>query len=191
MASHQLIDTYLTELAGGLPADAVDELADGLLETWHHHRDRGLGPTAAARTAIAEFGTARQITDAFVAQATGRRTARMLLSTGPIVGVCWGASLMAARVWTWPVPAAAAASFAITLLAAVACLVAAATSRHSYRRTRLGDIGAAGLVALDVAMLVAVPLAAPALVWPMALAVPASLCRVGITLRRLPGVFAR
>lgn len=191
MASHQLIDTYLADLAGRLPADAVEELADGLLETWHRHLDRGLTPAAAAHTAIAEFGTATQITDAFVTQATGRRTARMLLSTGPIVGACWCASLMAARAWTWPVPAAAAASFAITLLAVVACLVAAATSRHSYRRTRLGDLGAFGLVALDVAILAAVLLAAPVFVWPMALAVPASLCRVGITLRRLPGVCAR
>lgn len=191
MASHQLIDTYLAELARRLPADAVDELADGLLETWHHHLDRGHGPTAAARAAIAEFGTTAQITGAFVAQATGRRTARMLLATGPIFGVCWGTSLIAAHVWTWPVPTAAAVGFAAALLAVVACLVIAATSRHNYRRTRLGDLGAAGLVALDVAMLAAVLLAAPAFVWPMALAVPASLARVGITMRRLPGRVAR
>jgi hypothetical protein len=40
-------------------------------------------------------------------------------------------------------------------------------------------------------MLAAVLLAAPAFVWPMALAIPASLARVGITLRRLPSTVAR
>jgi hypothetical protein len=191
MASHQLIDTYLAELAGRLPADAVDELADGLLESWHHHVERGLTPTGAAHAAIAEFGTTAQITGAFVAQANGRRTARMLLGTGPIYGACWGASLIAARVWTWPVPTAVTAGFAATLLTVVVCLVVAATSRHNYRRTRLGNLGATGLVALDVAMLAVVLLAAPAFVWPMMLAVPASLARVGITLRRLPRTLAR
>jgi hypothetical protein len=186
MAGDHLIDAYLQELAGRLPADTVDELADGLLATWHQHRDRGLPPTAAAHAAIAEFGTPAEITDAFVVHATGRRAARALLATGPPVGACWGVSLIAAKVWTWPVPTAAVALFAVTLLCVVGCLLAAATSRHSYRRTRLGDLGAAGLLALDTAMLVAVLLVAPAFVWPMALAIPASLVRIALTLRRVP-----
>lgn len=37
---HQLIDAYLDEMADRLPVDAVDELTDGLLETWNHHLDQ-------------------------------------------------------------------------------------------------------------------------------------------------------
>ena len=185
MASHHLIDAYLDELAGRLPAGNVDELADGLVETWRHHLGHGLPPTEAAIAAIAEFGTLTEVTDAFVAQAAGRRTARGLLATGPIVGVCWGVSLIAAKAWTWPIPAAAAAVFAATLVSVVAALVVAASSRHNYRRTRLGHVGATGLVMLDLTMLTAVILVAPALVWPMALAVPASLARIAMTVRRV------
>lgn len=188
MASHQLIDAYLDELAGRLPADAVDEIADGLHEAWRHHLDRGVAPSEAARAAIAEFGPAAQVIDAFVVNATGRRTARLLLATGPIIGICWGASLLLARAWTWPIPAPAAGVFAAALLTVVACLVMAATSRHGYRRTRLGHVGAAGLVALDTTMIAAVLLAAPTLVWPMALAIAASLARMGITWRHLAPV---
>jgi hypothetical protein len=186
MAGYPLIDAYLGELAGRLPSDAVDELADGLHETWCHHLDQGLTPSAAARAAIAEFGTPHQITGAFVAHATGRRTARTLLVTGPLFGVCWGTSLIAAKAWAWPIPAIAGAAFAVSLLAVVGCLVAAATSQHNYRRTRLGNLGAAGLIALDAAMITAVTFAAPTLVWPMAIAIPASLIRIATTLHRIP-----
>lgn len=186
MAGHHLIDAYLAELAGRLPPEVVDELADGLRETWRHHLARGLGPTAAAHAAIAEFGTPAQVTDAFVADATGRRTARVLLATGPVFGACWGTSLVTARAWTWPIPVTASAAFAFALVAAVGCLAAAATSRHDYRRTRLGDLGAAGLAGLDTVMIAAVTIAAPAPVWPMAVAVPASLVRIAMTVSRLP-----
>src|SRR5215207_2147111 len=104
MASHRLIEEYLAELARHLPADVVDELADGLIETWRHFASSGLAPTSAARAAIAEFGTPEEITRGFVAQAPGRRTAVLLLASGPLVGVCWGTTLVAAEVWTWPVP---------------------------------------------------------------------------------------
>jgi hypothetical protein len=191
MASHELIDAHLAALARRLPSDAVDELTDGLVESWQHHRAAGLATADAARAAIAEFGTAEQIADAFVAQSPGRRSARTLLATGPLVGACWGASLGYAHAWTWPVPAPAAAGFAATLVVVVAVLVAAATSRHSYARARLGVAGGLGLVALDVAMLVAVPLLAPTLVWPMLAAIVASLARVGLTLRALPVTLAR
>jgi hypothetical protein len=184
MASHQLIDAYLGELAGRLPADAVDEIADGLQEAWHHHLDLGVAPAEAAQAAIAEFGPPTLVARAFVVNATGRRTARLLLATGPIIGISWGASLLIAQVWTWSIPAPAGGVFAATLLTVVGCLVMAATSRHDYRRTRLGHVGAAGLVALDTAMIAAVLLAAPTLVWPMAIAITASLARMGITLRQ-------
>jgi len=186
MASHQLIDTYLAGLAERLPADTVDELADGLVETWQHHLASGLTSDRAARAAIAEFGAADRITDEFVAHASGRRTARLLLATGPVMGACWGTSLIAAQVWTWPIPQPIAAAYAASLLIVVAALITAATSRHSYRRTRLGNAGALALVVLDAAMLAAVTMLAPMLAWPMAAAIPASLARIGLALQSLP-----
>ena len=90
MASHHLIDAYLATLARQLPADAVDELADGLAETYQHHRSTGLEPDIAARNSIAEFGTPDLVTEAFVRHAPGRRAALMLLGTGPIIGLCCG-----------------------------------------------------------------------------------------------------
>jgi hypothetical protein len=186
MARHWLIDAYLTELAGRLPADTVDEVADGLLETCQRHLDRGLTPELAAQAAIAEFGAADRIVDEFLAQAPGRRTARVLLATAPIMGACWGTSLVVARAWTWPIPRPAAAIYAMALLIVVACLVTAASSRRSYRLARLGSAGALALAGLDAAMLAAVMFLAPVLVWPMAAAVPASLARIGYTFRSLP-----
>ncbi|MET7970527.1 hypothetical protein [Micromonospora sp. NPDC005305] len=52
IASHHLIDAHLAILARRLPADAVDELADGLTETWQHQLAAGLPPADAARTAL-------------------------------------------------------------------------------------------------------------------------------------------
>jgi hypothetical protein len=190
VASHHLIEEYLAELARHLPADTVDELADGLIETCHHFRASGLAPASAALAAIAEFGTAEEITRGFVAQAPGRRAAVLLLASGPLVGVCWGATLVAVKVWTWPVPVPAAAGLAAALFIIVAVLVAAATSRRSYRRTRLGAAGALGIIVLDALVLVTVLALAPALVWPMLAAIPASLARIGLTLRFLPRALA-
>ena len=191
MASHQLIDSYLAELRRRLPPDTVDELADGLTETWRHHRAAGLSAGEAARAAITEFGTCTQVTAAFVACAPGRRVALMLLATGPLAGLCWGTSLLAARVWTWPLPATAVALFVLVLLAVVAGLVTAASARGSYRRTRLGAVGGLGLVVLDAAMLAGVLLISPILVWPMAVAIPVSIARIGVTLRMLPPALTR
>lgn len=190
MASHQLIDDYLADLARRLPADAVDELADGITETWQRHVANGEPPPAAAHTAIAEFGTTEQIIAAFVAQAPGRRTALALLATGPLVGVCWGTSLIAAHVWTWPIPPAVATAYALGFLATVATLATAATSRRNYRRTRLGTAGGLGLVLLDIGMLAAVALLAPTLTWPMLAAIPASVIRIGLTLHTMPKALA-
>jgi hypothetical protein len=178
MAGDHLIDAYLGRLASRLPADTVDELADGLLETWHGHLDAGLTPENAARQTIREFGTPDRIADEFVAQAPGRRTARLLLLTGPVMGACWGGSLVAMRVWTWSVPPLAAAVYAGLLIAVVCLLLLAATSRHSYRRTRLGGLGAVGLILLDLAMIAAVSWLAPTMVWLVGVAMAASVARV-------------
>ena len=186
MAGHILIDIHLATLARRLPAGAVDELADGLTETYQHHLARGLDPDAAATAAIAEFGEPDEILAAFTRQATGRRVARTLLATGPVFAACWGPSLILGHAWAWPIPLAATIAFGAVLLGVVTALVAAATSRQDYRRTRLAGIGGIGLIALDTGMVAAALLAAPALVWPMAVAIPASLTRIGLTVRALP-----
>lgn len=187
MASHELIDAYLTALGRRLPADAVDELADGLHEAWHHHRAAGLPPGEAARAAIAGFGTVEQVLRAFVVNAPGRRTARLLLATGPPVGVCWGAALVTARAWAWPVPAVAAIGFWVALVAVAGTLLVAATGTTSLQRARLGLAGGAGLLLLDLAMLAAVLLVAPSLSWPMYAAIPASLARIAYSVTALGG----
>lgn len=60
MAGHHLIDAQLTVLATRLPAQAVEELADGLLEAYEA-RLADADPDVAARAAIAEFGDADTI----------------------------------------------------------------------------------------------------------------------------------
>jgi hypothetical protein len=184
MAGHELIDAYLADLARRLPGELVDELADGLNETWQHHRHAGLDSTAAAQATIAEFGSLAQVTNAFVRLAPGRHTARLLLATGPLLGAAWGASLALGHAWTWPVHILAAASYLLLFLVVVAALITAATSHHNYRRTHLGTLGAYGLIALDMGMIAATLHLAPTLTWPMAVAIPASLTRIILALGR-------
>lgn len=191
MASHELIDDHLELLAGRLPGSVVDELADGLIETWQHHLATGLSRTRAADAAIAEFGTPDQVIDAFVADAPGRRMAQRLLTSGPIIGTCWAVALITTHGWTWPLPLIARILWGLLLCAAVAALVTATTSRHSYRRTRLGAAGGLGLLALDTAMLAAVTLITPPLAWPLHAAILASLIRIAWTARSLPTALAQ
>lgn len=114
-----------------------------------------------------------------------------LLATGPVFAACWGPSLILGHVWLWPIPVVAAVLCGLAMLVVVAVLVMAATSRDDYRRTRFSASGGIGLVLLDCAVLAAVLIAAPALVWPMAVAIPASLARIAFTVRSLPHVLAR
>jgi hypothetical protein len=191
MASHPLIEAHLGTLRRRLPADAVDELADGLIETYHHHLAQDADPHTAARRAVNDFGEPDTIIAAFTRQAPGRRMALLLLATGPLVGPCWGATLLLGHAWTWPVPAPLRIGLGLGLLLTVATLATAATSRHSYRRTRVAAIGGIGLITLDTAMITAAVLTAPALVWPMAAAIPASLLRIGTTVRAMPAILSR
>ena len=78
-----LIEDYRAAVSMQLPASIVDELADGLAETYRSYLDQGLGPDAAARAAIAEFGEPALVVAAFTRASPGRRVARRLLMTGP------------------------------------------------------------------------------------------------------------
>lgn len=191
MARHHLIDQHVTRLAERLPDNAVDELADGLTETWHHHMAAGRSPTRAADAAIAEFGTPDQIIDAFVTHAPGRRMALRLLASGPIVGASWAAGLIASRGWNWPMPHPLHIAFGLLLCGAIVALLSATASRHSYRRTRLGAAGGATLLVLDTAMLATVSIIAPPLAWPLLAAILASLIRIAWTAWSLPAALTR
>jgi hypothetical protein len=191
MASHHLIEAHLAELRRRLPADVVDELADGLAETYEHYLVSGHPSSSAATRTLAEFGSAELITSAFVRQAPGRRAALALLITGPAVGACWGLGLVLGHAWTWAIPIPLRVGFGLTLLAAIAALLTAAASRTNYARTRIAAAGAVSMIALDLALITAVLLAAPRLSWPMAAAIPASLTRVTLAARAIPGILNR
>lgn len=185
MAGQALIEEHLAQLRRQLPEAAVDELADGLFATYEHHLARGLDPSAAATTAIDEFGRPGEIIVAFVHHSPGRRAALALLMTGPLLAACWGPSLLMTQVWAWPIPRPVTIAFASLLIAVAIVLLSAATSRDSYARARLAAVGATSLLFLDSAALAAALLAGPGLVWLTAFAITASLTRMTLTTRVL------
>lgn len=176
-----LITRYQAELAAQLPAQIVDELADGLCETYQHYLGQGLAADAAAEAAIAEFGEPQLILAAFTRDSPARRAARRLLATGPAVGGCWAAALITGRAWTWPSPVEARTVFAATLITAVGLLTAAALGRRYRTVRRATAAGCAAAAALDTAMLVFVTLAVPAITWPLILAATVSAARIALT----------
>jgi hypothetical protein len=185
MPGTSLIGDYLTALSAQLPAEIVEELADGLEQTRLHHLEQGLEPDAAAGAALAEFGQPDVIIAAFTRLSPARRAARRLLVTGPAVGACWGTALITSRAWTWPVPAPARILLGIVLITAIGLLTAAAFGSQYRSAGRAGTAGCAGITALDAAMLATVTLAGPVLIWPLILAMAASAARLTFTARTL------
>jgi hypothetical protein len=209
-AARRVLDGYLADLAARLPGPTrarqaiLAELDDGLSEATQAHLASGLPPAAAAQAAVAEFGDAPTLADAFTPELAGaqaRRRALTLIRTGPLVGGLWVAALAASQVPPWRhgltgvwvgLPLAGAA-----ILAGVPALllVLAATGRASRRLpTRptfaLTAAAAAGIAAAVVdlamlAMLTGQALVAPAaLAWtPAALAAAASLTRLVLASR--------
>jgi hypothetical protein len=186
-----LIAGYITGLRRELPGAIADEAAEGLFETYQHHRASGAGDHRAACAALAEFGNLATVVDEFTRQAPGRRAARLLLLTGPAAASCWAAALVASRAWTWPAPGAVLLGFGAILVATVAALLIAATSRHSYHRTRLAIFACPALLALDAAAVAYVLAAAPDLTGILLVAVVVSTARMALTARTLPGLAAR
>lgn len=152
MAEPRLIHDYRASLARRLPDSIVDELIDGLEQTYLHHLGTGLTPDAAACEALAEFGDPHTLTELFAAEATARRAARRLLATGPLVGGCWATLLIAARAWDWPVPALARAGFGLLLCAVIALLVVAACTGNYRRGQYAATLACLGLVGLDAVL---------------------------------------
>lgn len=186
MPGSGVIAGYLAALARQLPGPVVEELADGLDQTRQHYLSQGMDPGAAASAAVAEFGEPRVIVAAFTRVSPARRAARRLLATGPAAGGCWAAALITSRAWTWPVPAAARVLLGAALIAVIGLLAAAAFGGRYRPAARAAAAACAGIAAVDTAMLVTVPLAAPGLTWPLLLAASASAARLCFTVRTLP-----
>ena len=186
-----LIAGYVAGLHRKLPPGLADEAADGLAETYQQHLAAGTGEQEAALAALAEFGDLTTVTGEFTRQAPGLHAARLLLATGPVAGGRWAAALVLGRAWTWPVPATARLGFAAVLLLAVLGLLAAATSRHSYQRTRLAMLASPVILAVDATAVAAAALAAPSLTPTLGAAVAVSLARIAFTARTLPRLAAR
>jgi len=186
-----LIEEYAARLRRSLPADLAEEAAAGLVETYERHLAAGAGEEAAARDTIAEFGDQDLVIGEFTRQAPGRRVARLLLATGPLAGSCWAAGLITSRAWAWPVPGAVRLAFGAVLLATVLALVASATSRRGYRRTRLATPACVVILAVDATAITTVAAAAPAMTWPLGAAVAVSLARMVVTARTLPHLAGR
>ncbi|NAS21028.1 hypothetical protein GT755_04920 [Herbidospora sp. NEAU-GS84] len=176
MAGHDLIDSQLRVLARRLPGPVVEELADGLTETYQAQLQRLGDPQAAALEAVAEFGDADSICAAFVRQAPSRAAGRALPATGPIVGAMWAIALVNAQAWTWPMPSTAALGGGAALTQTVS---------YHYKAVRLAAVsGAFGMVLVDVTVLTtATVMALPSIL--IVCALTGSVARVVLTAQML------
>ena len=186
MPGTRLISDYLAALSADLPAQIVEELADGLDETYHGYLGQGLAPDAAARAAVEEFGEPRVIVAAFTDASHSRKTARRLLAAGPGVGMCWAVVLITARAWQWPVPVAARVLFGVSLITVIGLLAAAAFGRRYRLVRRAATAACVGTAVLDAMMIGTALAAAPVLVWPVTAAVALSAGRSAFALRNVP-----
>lgn len=192
MAGHELIAAQLAILAARLPAEAVEELADGLHQAYEDQLRRHGDPDIAAQTAIAEFGDAETVTAAFVRASPWRRTAMTLLATAPIMAAVWAATLVTGQAWTWPLPTPVKVLYGVALLTVVGMLITATLLPRAYQQTRVAVIvSASGLILLDGLMMIGALHFTTGPAWPLAAAIPASLIRVLAVVRALPSMLAR
>jgi hypothetical protein len=180
-----LITDYLGVLAGQLPGPVVEELADGLEETYERHRGLGLAPDVAAAAAVAEFGDPQLIAAEFTRAHPARRAARTLLRIGPVVGCCWAAVLVTGRAWTWPVPVIAGLAVGLALVSCVVLLAVAVRGIRYRPVARAGIAGCAGFAALDATMIIGIIFADPALSSAAMIAMVLSAGRFALCLRML------
>jgi hypothetical protein len=190
MPESSLIAGHLAALAARLPARIVEELADGLDETYRRYLDGGIGEEAAARAAIAEFGDPQLIAASFTAAGQARRAARRLLVAGPGAGLCWGIVLITSRAWTWPVPDAARGAFGAALFLAVALLACAAFGQSYRAVSHTAVAGCTCIAVLDILMIGLSTNLALTPRWPVALAVVASTLRISYGIHSVARVCA-
>ncbi len=190
MAEHRLIQDYTGALYAELPDRLAEEVADGLADAYAKYLGRGLSPEAAARTAVAEFGDAKDVVNGFTVASPAYRVARRLVITGPAVGFCWAVALIAGHAWAWSVPMLARVLVGATLIASIIVLVRAALGR-SYRAVhRASTAGCMGLATLDATMIGLVLTTAPNFGWLLAVAALASATRLTFVARFLRPVLA-
>jgi hypothetical protein len=185
-----LIRDYLAALSTQLPAPIVQELADGLDQTHRHYLGQGLGPDTAAEAAVTEFGQPQVVLAAFIRASPARRAARRLLATGPLAALCWATALITNRAWAWPAPVVLRIAPGALLITVIGLLAAAAFGRNYQSVSRAATAGCMGITALDITMVIAVMLTAPAIIWPVVIAALASLARIVFTTRTLRSVLA-
>lgn len=191
MSGPRLIQDYLASLSAQLPAEIVEELADGLGETYHFYLRQDLAPERAAQRAVADFGEPHVILADFNRANPARRAARRLLRIGPGVGACWAAALIADQAWTWPLPLPARVLPGLAVITVIALLAVAAFGTR-YRLAALAGIaGCVGTVVLDTLMIIGVALAVPSMTWVVAGAMTASAGRIAVSSRSLRPVPAR
>jgi hypothetical protein len=194
MAEHRLIAAYRDDLHGRLPHQLTQEVSDGLADAHEKYIRQGLNPDQAASAAIAEFGNARVVADAFRQASPVWRAARGLIVTGPVVGGCWAAALIAGQAWEWPIPLAVRLLVGMVLACSVVLLAVSALARRYQAVRRAGITGCLGLAALDISVITTALLLAPGLRWLLIVAASASAARltfVAGTMRRLlcqPGI---
>jgi hypothetical protein len=186
----EALQRYLDTLSGQLPGPVVEELTDGLEETWRRYLCLGLAPEEAAAAAVAEFGAPDVIVAEFTRTHPGRRAARRLLAAGPAVGLCWAVALVTGRAWTWPVPVAAGVVPGLALVAVVALLAVAVRTTRYRAAGRAGAAGCIGTAALDAFMIIGVLAADPAARWAAAVAMTASVARLVLSVRLLRPILA-
>ncbi|HEX6676660.1 MAG TPA: permease prefix domain 1-containing protein [Actinomycetes bacterium] len=133
------VEGYLAALDARLAAPrrvraaVLAELEDGLLEAVAVRVAAGLAEPAAGAAALAEFGDPATVAAAFqpgLAARQARATVAGLLRSGPLLGLCWGATLLASGVTPWHRPHAGPLTVALPLvglLVAVVWLAAVAT----------------------------------------------------------------
>ena len=189
MAEPRLIRDYRAALAKRLPDEIVEELTDGLEQTYQRHLSTGLAPHDAAHAAISEFGDADTLTALFAAGSPARRAALALLYTGPLVGGCWATLLITTRAWDWPVPVPVRSGLAL-LLGTVILLLAFTACTASYRRARhTATAACAGLIALDATLGTALLVPSAAHGWLLMLAA-AGAARITFSARALRRIHA-
>jgi hypothetical protein len=188
MAEHRLIAAYRDDLRSQLPAHLADEVSDGLADAQEKYISQGLTPDEAACAAIDEFGSARLVAHAFGRACPARRVARALVVTGPVVGGCWAAALIAARAWDWPIPIAFRLLVGPILASSVLLLVASALARRYQTVRRAGLAGCLGLAALDICAITTAVLLAPSLQWLVVVAACASGVRLAFVAGRMRGL---
>jgi hypothetical protein len=187
MAGDDLISSYLDDLGARLPSGIVEELADGLIESYERIRQQGADDVAAAALALHDFGDADHLVAEFVRQSAGRRTAGLLLLSGPAIGLVWGMSLVVTRAWSWPIPLVARVGFATILVSTILALAIARLAR-TWRQASVAAYAATGLIVLDVALIGVALTVAPSVPWILSLAVAVSVTRSGLAARSIPRI---